>query len=161
MTRAAVGLGANLGDAAASVRAAVQALATLPRTQFIAASRLYRSGAWGVTAQPDFVNAVAVIETGLAPRELLDALLAIERRFGRTRVAGERWGPRTLDLDLLLFGDERIDLPGLQVPHPHLHQRAFALLPLLEAWPGAHIPGVGLAESCAAAMATGTLDPLP
>ena len=161
MTRAAVGLGANLGDAAASVRAAVQALATLPRTQLIAASRLYRSAAWGVTAQPDFVNAVAVIETGLAPRELLDALLAIERRFGRTRVAGERWGPRTLDLDLLLFGEETIDAPGLQVPHPRLHERAFALLPLLEAWPGADIPGIGPVASCAAAMAAGALDPLP
>ena len=161
MTRAAVGLGANLGDAAASVRAAIQALETLPGTRLVAASRLYRSAAWGVTAQPEFVNAVAVVDTSLPPRELLDGLLAIERRFGRTRVAGERWGPRTLDLDLLLFGDERMDAPGLQVPHPHLHERAFALLPLLEVWPDARIPGVGPAASCARVMAAEGLDPLP
>ena len=161
MTRAAVGLGANLGDAAASVRAAIQALETLPGTRLVAASRLYRSAAWGVTAQPEFVNAVAVVDTSLSPRELLDGLLAIERRFGRTRVAGERWGPRTLDLDLLLFGDERMDAPGLQVPHPHLHERAFALLPLLEVWPDARIPGVGPAASCARVMAAEGLDPLP
>ena len=161
MTRAAVGLGANLGDAAASVRAAIQALETLPGTRLVAASRLYRSAAWGVTAQPEFVNAVAVVDTSLSPRELLDGLLAIERRFGRTRVAGERWGPRTLDLDLLLFGDERMDAPGLQVPHPHLHERAFALLPLLEVWPDACIPGVGPAASCARVMAAEGLDPLP
>ena len=161
MTRAAVGLGANLGDAAASVRAAIQALEMLPGTRLVAASRLYRSAAWGVTAQPEFVNAVAVVDTSLPPRELLDGLLAIERRFGRTRVVGERWGPRTLDLDLLLFGDERIDAPGLQVPHPHLHERAFALLPLLEVWPDARIPGVGPAASCARVMAAEGLDPLP
>ena len=161
MTRAAVGLGANLGDAAASVRAAIQALEALPGTRLVAASRLYRSAAWGVTAQPEFVNAVAVVDTSLPPRELLDGLLAIERRFGRTRVAGERWGPRTLDLDLLLFGDERMDAPGLQVPHPHLHERAFALLPLLEVWPDARIPGVGPAASCARVMAAEGLDPLP
>lgn len=161
MTRAAVGLGANLGDAAASVRAAIQALETLPGTRLVAASRLYRSAAWGVTAQPEFVNAVAVVDTSLPPRELLDGLLAIERRFGRTRVVGERWGPRTLDLDLLLFGDERMDAPGLQVPHPHLHERAFALVPLLEVWPDARIPGVGPAASCARVMAAEGLDPLP
>ena len=114
MTRAAVGLGANLGDAAASVGAAIRALDALPRTRRVAASRLYRSTAWGVTSQPDFVNAVAVFDTALAPRELLDALLAIDRRFGRVRVDGERWGPRTLDLDLLLHGDAEID-EGLQV----------------------------------------------
>ena len=161
MIRAAVGLGANLGDAAASVRAAILALDTLPATRLLAASRLYRSAAWGVTAQPDFVNAVAVVATALSPRALLDGLLAIERRFGRTRVAGERWGPRTLDLDLLLFGDERMDAPGLQVPHPHLHERAFALFPLLEVWPDARIPGVGPAASCARVMAAEGLDPLP
>ena len=161
MIRAAVGLGANLGDAAASVRAAILALDTLPATRLLAASRLYRSAAWGVTAQPDFVNAVAVVATALSPRALLDALLAIERRFGRVRVEGERWGPRTLDLDLLLHGDAVIDEPGLRVPHPHLHERAFALLPLVEAWPEVRIPGIGAAAACAAAMATGGLDPLP
>ena len=161
MIRAAVGLGANLGDAAASLRAAMEHLGRIPQTRRVASSRLYRSAAWGVTAQPDFVNAVVIIETALPARALLDELLAIERRFGRTRVDGERWGPRTLDLDLLLYGDEAIDLPGLRVPHPHLHERAFALLPLLEAWPDAHIPGIGPAAVCAAAMAAEGLDPLP
>ena len=161
MIRAAVGLGANLGDAAASVRAAILALDTLPATRLLAASRLYRSAAWGVTAQPDFVNAVAVVATALSPRALLDGLLAIERRFGRVRVDGERWGPRTLDLDLLLHGDAVIDEPGLRVPHPHLHERAFALLPLVEAWPEVRIPGIGPGAACAAAMAAGGLDPLP
>ena len=161
MTRAAVGLGANLGDAAASLRAAMEQLGRIPQTRRVESSRLYRSAAWGVTAQPDFVNAVVIIETALPARALLDELLAIERRFGRTRGDGERWGPRTLDLDLLLYGDEAIDLPGLRVPHPHLHERAFALLPLLEAWPDAHIPGIGPAAVCAAAMAAEGLDPLP
>ena len=148
MSRAAVGLGANLGDAAATVRAAIDALDGLPGTRLVAASRLYRTPAWGVTDQPDFINAVAVVETSLAPRDLLDGLLEIERRFGRVRLEGERWGPRTLDLDLLLHGDAVVDEPGLRVPHPRLHQRAFALLPLLEVWPDALIPGIGPARDC-------------
>ncbi|GAB1407172.1 2-amino-4-hydroxy-6-hydroxymethyldihydropteridine diphosphokinase [Thermomonas brevis] len=161
MTRAAVGLGANLGDAEASVRAAILALDALPATRLAAASRLYRTPAWGMTAQPDFINAVALVETALAPRELLDGLLEIERRFGRVRLEGERWGPRTLDLDLLLHGDAIVDEPGLRVPHPRLHERAFALLPLLEAWPDAIIPGIGAAAGCAAAMAADGIEPLP
>ena len=105
MTRAAIGLGANLGDAAATLREAIAALARLPATELLRASRLYRTPAWGRTEQPDFINAVALVETALPPRELLDALLVVERSFGRVRLDGERWGPRTLDLDLLLYGD--------------------------------------------------------
>ena len=161
MTRAAIGLGANLGDAAGSVHAAIDALAGLPATTLQAASRLYRTPAWGVTAQPDFINAVAVVDTELDARSLLDALLAIEREYGRVRVVGERWGPRTLDLDLLLYGDAVIDAPGLRVPHPHLHERAFALLPLLEIWPDVAIPGVASVRDCAAEMAALTPEPLP
>ena len=161
MTRAAVGLGANLGDAARNVRDAIDAIGALPDTQWVNASRLYRTPAWGVTAQPDFINAVAVLETGLSARDLLDALLEIERQAGRIRMDGERWGPRTLDLDLLLYGDAVIDEPGLRVPHPRLHERAFALLPLLEVWPEAMIPGVGPARDCAAAMAAVGIEPLP
>ena len=161
MSRAAVGLGANLGDAAATVRAAIDALDGLPGTRLVAASRLYRTPAWGVTDQPDFVNAVAVVETSLAPRDLLDGLLEIERRFGRVRLEGERWGPRTLDLDLLLHGDAVVDEPGLRVPHPRLHERVFALLPLLEAWPEAAIPGVGAAADCAAKVVAEGIEPLP
>ena len=161
MTRAAIGLGANLGDAAGSVRAAIDALVGLPGTALQAVSRFYRTPAWGVTAQPDFINAVAVLETELEARSLLDALLAIEREHGRVRVDGERWGPRTLDLDLLLYGDAVIDAPGLRVPHPHLHERAFALLPLLEIWPDVAIPGVASVRDCAAEMAALTPEPLP
>lgn len=141
-----VGLGANLGDAAACVRAAIESLGDLPQTQRVAASRLYATPAWGREDQPDFINAVAWLRTTLNARELLEHLLAVERSFGRERVEGERWGPRTLDLDLLLHGDARIDEPGLQVPHPYLHQRAFVLLPLLEIAPDVSIPGVGLAR---------------
>ena len=161
MTWAAVGLGANLGDAAGTLRDAIDALSCLPETRLVRASRLYRTPAWGVTAQPDFINAVAVLDTELSARGLLDALLDIERACGRVRVDGERWGPRTLDLDVLLYGDAIIDEPGLRVPHPHLHERAFALLPLVEAWPDAVIPGVGPARESAAAMAADGIEPLP
>jgi 2-amino-4-hydroxy-6-hydroxymethyldihydropteridine diphosphokinase len=161
MTLAAVGLGANLGDAVATVREALAALARTPGVHHVRASRLYRTAAWGRTEQPDFINAVAVIETDLLARDLLDALLGIEQAFGRVRSEGERWGPRTLDLDLLLFGDAVIDEPGLRVPHPHLHERAFALLPLAELLPAASIPGVGPVGAIAAAMARDGIEALP
>ena len=161
MTLAAIGLGANLGDAAATLREAIAELARLPRTELLRASRLYRTPAWGVTEQPDFINAVALVETTLPPRDLLDALLAIERSFGRTRLDGERWGPRTLDLDLLLHGDATIDEPGLRVPHPHLHERAFALLPLAEIAPESEIPGIGMVGKLAASMAVDGIEALP
>jgi len=148
-----VGLGANLGDAAATVREAMRALDVLPQTRLLRASRLYRSRAWGVETQPDFINAVAMLESRLPARTLLDELLAIERAHGRERAAEVRWGPRTLDLDLLLHGDSIIDEPGLRVPHPHLHERAFALLPLVEIAPDAVIPGLGLARDIPAVMA--------
>lgn len=148
-----VGLGANLGDAPATVREAMRALDVLPQTRLLRASRLYRSRAWGVETQPDFINAVAMLESRLPARTLLDELLAIERAQGRERTAEVRWGPRTLDLDLLLHGDSIIDEPGLRVPHPHLHERAFALLPLVEVAPDAVIPGRGLARDIAAVMA--------
>ncbi|WP_242162799.1 2-amino-4-hydroxy-6-hydroxymethyldihydropteridine diphosphokinase [Lysobacter sp. M15] len=148
-----VGLGANLGDSPATVREAMRALDVLPQTRLLRASRLYRSRAWGVETQPDFINAVAMLESRLPARTLLDELLAIERAHGRERTAEVRWGPRTLDLDLLLHGDSIIDEPGLRVPHPHLHERAFALLPLVEVAPDAVIPGRGLARDIAAVMA--------
>nr|WP_277929536.1 2-amino-4-hydroxy-6-hydroxymethyldihydropteridine diphosphokinase [Lysobacter sp. M2-1] len=146
-------MGANLGDAPATVREAMRALDVLPQTRLLRASRLYRSRAWGVETQPDFINAVAMLESRLPARSLLDELLAIERAHGRERAAEVRWGPRTLDLDLLLHGDSIIDEPGLRVPHPHLHERAFALLPLVEVAPDAVIPGRGLARDIAAVMA--------
>jgi 2-amino-4-hydroxy-6-hydroxymethyldihydropteridine diphosphokinase len=142
--RAYVGLGGNVGFSEDTLRAAIRAFDALPSTRLVRASRLYRTPAWGRVEQPDFVNAVAAIDTTLAPRALLDALLGIERAHGRERDAdAERWGPRTLDLDLLLYGDEEVDEPGLHVPHPHLHERAFVLVPLCEIAPEAVIPGRG------------------
>ncbi len=143
MTAACIGLGANLGDAAQTLRDAFQALEGLPRTTLRARSPLYSTPAWGNEDQPAFVNAAALLDTALDGPELLEALLGIERDFGRVRAPGVHWGPRTLDLDLLLFGEDIIDLPQLKVPHPHLHERAFALLPLADIAADAVIPGHG------------------
>ena len=137
-----VGLGSNLAGPREQVELGLDALARLPRSQLQQRSRLYRSAPWGVRDQPEFVNAVAAIETEVAPRELMAALLDIERSFGRVRNA-DRWGPRILDLDLLLYADGVIDEPGLRIPHPHLHERAFVLLPLAEIAPHLQIPGRG------------------
>lgn len=152
---AAIGLGGNLGEVAETLRAAFVALDALPGTRLLQASRLYRTPAWGKVEQPDFLNAVALLETSLAATVLLDTLLGIERDFGRDREQGERWGPRTLDLDLLLYGDAVIDEPGLTVPHPYLHVRAFALLPLVEIAPEIGIPGRGRAADLLAGMGAG------
>ena len=157
---AIVGLGGNEGDAVTILRAALVGLDLLPGTRLLRASRLYRTAAWGNVDQPDFVNAAAALETTLSPRDLLDRLLSVERAFGRIRAAdgSDRWGPRRLDLDLLLYGDAVIDAPGLRVPHPHLHERAFALLPLVEVAPDAVIPGVGPARDALQVMATGDIE---
>ncbi len=151
--QAFVGLGGNVGDVAAAFASAVARMDALPATQLLRVSRHYRTPAWGMAAQPDFLNAVALLETRLPARELLDALLAIERAHGRDRGRETRWGPRTLDLDLLLYGDAVIDEAGLHVPHPHLHERAFVLRPLLDIAPEASIPGHGRARELPAAMA--------
>lgn len=152
---AAIGLGGNLGDVATTLHAAFTALDALPQTRLLRASRLYRTPAWGNVAQPDFLNAAALLETQLSAPDLLEALLDTERRFGRDRERGERWGPRTLDLDLLLYGDAVIDVPGLRVPHPHLHERAFALLPLVEIAPDIGIPACGRAKDLLAGVDAG------
>jgi 2-amino-4-hydroxy-6-hydroxymethyldihydropteridine diphosphokinase len=151
--RAFVGLGGNVGDVAESFASAAARMDALPGTQLLRLSRRYRTPAWGMAAQPDFLNAVAMLETRLPARELLEELLAIERMHGRDRATETRWGPRTLDLDLLLYGDGTIDQPGLRVPHPRLHERAFALRPLLDIAPDISIPGHGLARNLPAAMA--------
>ncbi len=146
MTRAYVGLGANLGDRKAMLRAAVEQLSAEPGIELVAVSDLRDTDPVGITDQPRFVNAAAAVETDLPARELLERLLGIERRLGRTR-EGPRFGPRTIDLDLLLFGEERVDEPGLEVPHPRLHERLFALEPLADLDPGLVVPGRGpLAE---------------
>jgi len=146
VTRAYVGLGTNLGDRAAMIRAAVEHLRREPGMTVVAMSSVRETEPVGLLDQPRFLNAAAAIETELPPRGLLDRLLAIERQLGRTR-DGPRFGPRTIDLDLLLYGDEQIDEPGLQVPHPRLHERLFALEPLLELDRALTVPGRGaLAE---------------
>ena len=146
MTRAFVGLGANLGDREGALRAAVGALADEAGTEVVAVSTLRETAPVGVGEQPPYLNGVVALETTLAPRELLDRLLTVEQRFGRVRVPGEH-GPRTLDLDLLLYGDELIEEPGLTVPHPRLHERRFVLEPLAELAPGLVLPGRGTVES--------------
>lgn len=158
--RACVGLGGNLGRPEETLRRAAAALDALPGTRLVALSRLYRTRAWGRTDQPDFVNAAALLETALAPEALLAALLEIERQAGRERAAEERWGPRVLDLDLLLYGDARIERPGLRVPHPHLHERAFALVPLAEVAPEALVPGYGTVAALLRTLDTSGVEPL-
>ncbi len=160
MVMACIGLGANLGDAQQTVRAALQALGQLPQTRLLAASRLYCTPAWGNEDQPDFINAAAALETGLPAPELLERLLATEQVFGRVRTPGEHWGPRTLDLDLLLYGEQVIDLPQLKVPHPFLHERAFALLPLADVAPQALIPGHGTVRDVLGVMKTCDIAPI-
>ena len=137
-----VGLGANLDDPPAQIRAALSALEALPGTRVLRASRLYRSPAWGPVAQPDYVNAACELETVLSADELLAQLLAIERALGRDRSVA-RYGPRRIDLDLLADGESTLDAPGLRIPHPHLAERAFVLVPLAEIAPAQRIPGHG------------------
>lgn len=137
-----IGLGSNLDDPRQQVARALAELAGLPETTLAAQSGLYRSAPMGPPDQPAYINAVARLETRLAPEALLDALQAIEVRHARVR-SGERWGPRTLDLDILLYGDARIDSPRLQVPHPGLAERNFVLQPLAEIAPDLDVPGAG------------------
>jgi 2-amino-4-hydroxy-6-hydroxymethyldihydropteridine diphosphokinase len=146
VTRAYVGLGANLGDREGTLRAAVDALAAEEGIEVVAVSTLRETEPVGVGEQPGYLNGAVELETTLTARELLDRLLAVEQRFGRVRVPGEH-GPRTLDLDLLLYGDEVIDEPGLTVPHPRLHERRYVLEPLAELARGLVVPGRGDMES--------------
>jgi 2-amino-4-hydroxy-6-hydroxymethyldihydropteridine diphosphokinase len=153
VTRAFVGIGANLGDPVAQVRSAIAALGALPDTRLVAASSLYRTAPVGYTAQPDFLNAAVLLETALGARALLAELQRIEAAAGRER--SFKNAPRTLDLDLLLYGGETIAAPGLAVPHPGLHERAFALAPVLEIDPDCVIPGRGPAREWLARVAPG------
>ena len=146
MTHAYVGLGANLGDRERTLLAAADALAAEEGIEVVSVSTLRETEPVGVGEQPRFLNGAVELETTLTARELLEALLAVEQRFGRLRIPGEH-GPRTLDLDLLLYGDEVIDEPGLAVPHPRLHERRFVLEPLAELAPGLVVPGRGDMES--------------
>jgi 2-amino-4-hydroxy-6-hydroxymethyldihydropteridine diphosphokinase len=144
LVRAYVGLGANLRKPEEQVRAAVEELAMLGNTRLAAVSSLYRTAPVGYVDQPDFINAVACVETLLTPRELLDGLLAIERRYGRVREFAN--APRTLDLDVLLYGEREVHEAGLTIPHPRMHERAFVIVPLAEIAPDALVPGRGRAS---------------
>jgi 2-amino-4-hydroxy-6-hydroxymethyldihydropteridine diphosphokinase len=146
-----VGIGGNLDDPAARVRGAFTSLDGMPGTRLMKRSALYRTEPQGYRSQPDFVNAVAQLNTALTPRDLLNHLQAIEAEAGRRRSFAD--APRTLDLDLLLYDAQRIDQPGLVVPHPRMHERAFVLLPLVELAPDVEIPGLGTAQECLARVA--------
>ena len=145
MTIAYVGLGANLGDREATIR---EAAARLGAARL---STVIETEPWGVEAQPRYLNAVAELDTKLGPRELLGRLLDVECALGRVR-DGTRWGPRTIDLDLLVHGAAVVDEPGLTVPHPRLHERSFVLEPLAELAPSLNVPGKGTVSSLLAAL---------
>jgi 2-amino-4-hydroxy-6-hydroxymethyldihydropteridine diphosphokinase len=151
VTRAYVGLGANLGDRERTIHAAVEALGREKGIEVVAVSALRETEPVGVVGQPPFLNGAVALETTLVAQELLARLLAIEQRFGRVRVPGEH-GPRTLDLDLLLYGGEEIDRPGLTVPHPRLDERRFVLEPLAELDPELLVPGRGPVKVLLAAV---------
>jgi 2-amino-4-hydroxy-6-hydroxymethyldihydropteridine diphosphokinase len=142
MARAYVGLGANLGDREATLGAAVELLGAHPAVEVAAVSTLRETEPVGYVDQPRFLNGAVVLETALEPRSLLDHLLQVERTLGRTR-SGPRFGPRTVDLDLLLYDDLMLDEPGLTLPHPRLHERRFALEPLAELDPRLLVPSRG------------------
>ena len=157
-----VAIGGNQGQVRATLEAAIEAIDALPGTRVLQRSSLYRTPAWGRTDQPDFINGVLAVETTLAAPDLLANLLGIERRFGRLRDedAG-RWGPRTLDLDLLLHDDQVLELPGLSLPHPRLHERAFVLVPLAEIAPGLVVPGRGRVDGLLAKVDASGIEAIP
>jgi 2-amino-4-hydroxy-6-hydroxymethyldihydropteridine diphosphokinase len=158
-TRAVVALGSNLDGPEERVRRAFDEVGALPSTRLLARSALYRTAPVGFLDQPPFINACALVETTLAPRELLEGLLAIERRHGRVRDIPN--GPRTLDLDIVLYGDLAMHGHGLTLPHPRAHERAFVLAPLLDVWPDAIIPGRGPAASFRASLRDQAIERLP
>ena len=157
--RAYIGVGSNLADPVAQVRAGIAALARLARTQVEACSSFYRTAPVGLREQPDFINAVCRVHTVQAPLELMQNLLEIEQAHGRVR-QGDKGGPRTLDLDLLLYGDQAIQTMALSVPHPRLHERAFVLYPLHEIEPDLVIPGRGAVRELLAACGGQRIDKL-
>ena len=150
--RAFVGLGSNLGDREKTLGRAVDALRRLPQTEVRAVSRFRDTDPVGYVDQPRFLNGAVELETALEARALLDELLRIERELGRDRAGGVPQGPRTADLDLLLYGDVRIDEPGLEVPHPRLHERRFVLEPLSDLDAGLFVPGRGEVQGLLAGL---------
>ncbi len=151
MARAYIGIGANLGDREETIARALDLLAARPGVELVAVSQLRETAPWGYTDQPAFLNGAAALDTSLGATELLAVLLMVERELGRTRT-GPRYGPRTIDLDLLLYGTQLVDEPGLTVPHPRLHERAFALEPLLDLDRDLVVPGRGRVADLLAAL---------
>jgi len=137
LTKAVLGLGGNIGDSRKLIAQAIDLLATDSAIEVEAASGLYETPPWGKLDQPPFLNAAVLIETSYSPRRLLEAILGVERQLGRERT--DRWGPRTIDIDILLFGGAKVDEPGLTIPHLNLTERAFALVPLIDVMPDAMI----------------------
>jgi 2-amino-4-hydroxy-6-hydroxymethyldihydropteridine diphosphokinase len=152
MPTAFVGIGSNLGEPERQIAAALEQLDVEEGVELVAVSTLRETEPVGYLDQPSFLNGAAQIETELPAGELLERLLAIESRLGRVRGEGPRFGPRTIDLDLLVYGDETIDEPGLTVPHPRLAERRFALEPLVELAPGLEIPGLGSVQALLAEL---------
>jgi 2-amino-4-hydroxy-6-hydroxymethyldihydropteridine diphosphokinase len=142
VTRAYIGLGANLGPKEVTILRAIDLLGAEPGIEVLELSQLRETEPVGVVDQPAFLNGAVALETSLTPWELLDVMLRIEQELGRARDV-ERWGPRTIDLDLLVYGGEELDEPGLRIPHPRLHERRFALEPLADLEPELEIPGLG------------------
>ena len=155
MARAFVGVGSNLGDRQAMLNEAVEALQELPGTTVRAVSSFRDTAPVGIVDQPRFLNGAVELETGLEASALLEALLGVERSLGRDRTGVSPGGPRTIDLDLLLYGEARIDEPGLEVPHPRLHERRFVLEPLAELDPALDVPGKGSVEALLAKLDSG------
>jgi 2-amino-4-hydroxy-6-hydroxymethyldihydropteridine diphosphokinase len=149
--RAFIGLGANLGHREATIARAVELVSQAEGVDIVAVSSLRETEPWGPVEQPPYLNGAVEVETELRPRALLEVLLGVEQALGRDR-SGERWGPRTIDLDLLLYEDVDVDEPGLTVPHPRLHERLFALEPLAELAPDAAVPGHGTVAELLAAL---------
>ena len=152
MIAAYIGIGSNLGDREGAIAAALDLLRAEDGVEVVAVSTLRKTDPVGYLDQPRFLNGAAAVETSLTARELLDRLLEVECRLGRVRGEGPRFGPRTIDLDLLLYGDETIDEPGLQVPHPRLAERRFALEPLAELEPSLEVPGSGPVQALLAGL---------
>jgi 2-amino-4-hydroxy-6-hydroxymethyldihydropteridine diphosphokinase len=146
-----IGLGANLGDREATIRQALELLQVDPAIEVAAVSSLRETDPVGYEDQPQFLNGAAALETTLSPRDLLERLLDVERQLGRDR-SGPRFGPRTIDLDLLLYDGEVVHDPGLEIPHPRLHERAFVLEPLAELDPGLTVPGRGSVQALLAGL---------
>lgn len=159
-TLAYIGLGGNLGEVEVTLAEALWQIDALPQTSIRKQSKFYRTPPWGNTDQPEFLNAVVEVQTRMQPDVLLQRLLAIEQNFGRVRDGEERWAPRSLDLDLLMFGDSLISQPGLQVPHPRIAERAFVLVPWAEIAPRCVVPGLGIVQDLLAVLDQSGIHPI-